>query len=980
MPKPMPPLTPSASPAAGLPLEDLAKEMPSEQLDQLDVVIDDDGEVIQNPDGSAEYVLGDEKDASGVAFSANLAEHLEESEMQTLAQDLLRKIEADEKAREKRDEQYEEGLRRTGMGNEAPGGADFRGASRVVHPMLVEACVDFCAASIKELMPPAGPAKTEIAGRADAHKYAVSQRQERYLNWQLREQISEFADEFEQLLTQLPMGGSQYLKFWYDKTLRRVCCEFIPIDDLYLPYACSDFYTAQRITHVQRLTQHVFEERIEDGFYRDIGEEENAAGPSLTPDTTKTERANDKIEGREPTMENIDGERIVYEVNTFAKLSIDGNEKLPYLVSIDDTSGKIVSIYRNWEPEDEASTRLDWIVEFGFIAWRGAYKIGMPHLIGGLSAAATGALRAILDSAHVNNLPGFLRLKGARLGGQTKEINPAQGVEIEGNGAIDDIRKLVMALPYNQPSPVLFELLGWLSEAARGVVTTAEEKIADASNQMPVGTALALMESGAKVFSSIFARLHRSMSRSFKILARLNKRHLSIAEQMHKLGEVLATRNDFGQPLAVIPVSDPNVFSEAQRFAQMQMVLQLADGVDPKTGQPTATAQLHNLYETLKRLYEIAKIPDFDRFLPPPAKPSEMNAAAENMAAMMGQPLMAFPEQKHLAHIEAHMRFITDPFLGGSGMAAGKTMPMMMEHVKQHLGYLYLDLLGSIIQQATGEDIEELANDRGGQARLDRLVALSSKIVHSRLQQQLAPLGPVIGQVLQQIAAMQPPAPMDPAQAVIMTEKMKQQGRQQELDKKLAADQQKTVAGLQQKGQEHVDKIGLEHEKLDANREKTYIEASQRRQELETNAELHGADLDHEDAADLRRIAHEAMQNDLQRHDAAQARQHDAAHEAIQSAAARAHEARQGASQQSFQAQQAERERFHQASLSAAERAHAAEQADAERSVKVRQHVDTLKDGQQARKQQAQLTREANQIKVQAAKKSAAKPKGRSKK
>lgn len=980
-----PPKSPSQSPASGLPLDKLVDQgVPAEEIDQLadslDIVMDDEtGELVQNPDGSMDLLMKDEEHED-VPFRANLAEHLDEAEMQDLARDLQIKIEADKQAREKRDEQYEEGLRRTGMGNDAPGGAAFKGASRVVHPMLVEACVDFCAAASKELCPPSGPAKTQVEGQISAHKYAVSQRQERYLNWQLRTQISEFIEEFEQLLTQLPMGGSQYLKFWYDRTLKRICCEFVPIDDVFLPYACTDFYTAQRITHVQRLTQHVLEDRIEDGFYRDItegGTTEQA--PSTHPDKTKAGAANDKVEGRDEDQDNVDGERIVYEVNTFAKLSIDNDEKLPYLISIDETSGKIVSIYRNWEEKDDACQRLDWIVEFGFIAWRGAYKIGMPHLIGGLSAAATGALRAILDSAHFNNMPGFLKLKGARVGGQTKEVNPAQGVEIEGTGAVDDIRKLVMALPYNQPSVVLFQLLGWLTDAAKGVVTTAEEKIADATNQMPVGTALALMESGAKVYSSIHSRLHRSMTRAFAILARLNKKHLSIGEQLTKLGEVLATRNDFAEPLAVIPVSDPNIFSEAQRFAQMQMVMSLAQGVDPKTGQPTATAALHNLYEATKRLYEIAKIPDFDKFLPAPSKPEQMNAAAENVAATMNRPLMAFPDQDHFAHIETHLRYITDPFLGGSGMAAHQTMPMMMEHVKQHLGYLYLDLLGHIIQTITGESVEELTQDKGGQEYLDKLIAGASKIVHTRLQARLQPLGPVVQQVLQQIAQMQPPQPMDPSQAVIQTEKMKQQGKAAETDKKLAAQQQLKAAELQQKGQQHSEKIGLEHDKL-------AVTASQKADELELQAQTHGATLDHETESQVRDMAHEAMQGDLERQEADRARQHqqqmaevERQHEADQAQAQRMHEAQSQAAQQDFdgtqaaaeqhaQAIEAANQRAHdqqqsavgqafEADQAAAARAHEASLSDAQRKSAERQHHDKLKDSAASRKHAEKLAR-----------------------
>lgn len=1001
---------PSESPAASLPLDKL-KRMPPDEVDGMDVVLDDDGDLVMNEDGSADYVV-EEKKAEATKFYVNLAEELDESEMDALSDVLCEKIKADQKARENRDKQYEEGLRRTGMGNDAPGGASFQGASKVVHPMLVEACVDFCAAAIKELMPPEGPAKTKIEGKDDEHKYNVSIRQEAYLNWQLLEQISEFAEEFEQLLTQLPMGGSQYLKFWFDKAMRRICTEFVPIDDVLLPFACSDFYTAQRITHVQRLTDFVFRERVESAFYRDIepkteGDEESGASATV-PEQTATEKANDKIEGRDAGVENVDGERIVYEVNTFCKLSCDDDEMLPYLVSIDDQTKKVVSIYRNWEPEDtEAQSRLDWMVEFGFIAWRGAYKIGMPHLIGGLSAAATGSLRALLDSAHFNNLQGFLKLKGARFGGQSKEINPAEGIEIDASPSVDDIRKLVMPTPYNEPSMVLYQLLGWLTDAAKGVVTTAEEKIADAGNQMPVGTALALMESGAKVYSSIHKRLHRSMSRVLKIMARLNKKHLSVSEQLSKIGEVLATRNDFAEPLCVIPVSDPNIFSEAQRFAQIQMVLSLAQGVDPKTGQPTATAQLHNLYESVKALYQIAKIPNFSRFLPPPPQPQELNAAAENVAAMMGSPLMAFPEQKHSEHIEAHIRFILDPFLGGSPTAAQKTMPMMMEHIKQHMGYLYLDLMAALLQRATGMDIEQLMEDKGNQPQIDRLIATASKVVHQRLQQRFAPLGPVFEKIIQQIAQGQQPPPMDPAQAVVQTTKMKIEAdaANKEKDRQLKA--QTDAANRSAQQDQHLDKMGLATAQLDQKSHEAGTDDALRATELQMQDSQHGETLDAQGQQQLRQLQHEGTQNDLDRmHEhlsdeadrqnanaqAEQERQHQAAeaqagreydavtgiadqlHQSSMADADRQHQSAESASDRVAQSAESAAQREHQSRESAQDRLHQAAEGAASRTAAEKAQKNELKDSAEGRKHAEKLAKE--KAKAQA-KKPAAKPKGK---
>lgn len=751
----------------------------AELMSGVDVPEDDEssGPLQENDDGSADLLEEDKpKPSRQIPFDANLAEHIDELEMDGVSLDLLRKIDRDKEARKKRDEQYEEGIRRAGVSNDAPGGASFQGASRVVHPMIAEGCVDFAASAMRELFPPNGPVRTKIEGEVTSEKLTTADRQERYLNWQLTEKITEYPDELEQTLTQVPLGGSQYMKFWHDDAERRITCEFVPIDDMIIPYACSDFYSAQRITHVQRITQMIFEERVESGFYRDI--EALAPESGQVPEPTRSGQATDKVEGRESTPENVDGERIIYEVSTYAEFEIDGEERAPYLISIDEETGKVVAIYRNWEEEDRAMKRLEWIVEYGFISWRGAYKIGLPHLIGGLSAAATGSLRALLDSAHMNTMPGFLRLKGARMGGQSKNIDPASGVEIEASAAVDDIRKLTMALPYNPPSPVLYELLGWLTEAARGVVTTAEEKIAEANSQMPVGTTLALIEQGAKVFSSIHARLHRSQRRALRIIARLNKKHLSIADQIQELGEVIATREDFAQPLAVIPVSDPNIFSETQRYAQMQMVMQVA----------AQYPQVHDMYAVLKRTYEIAKVPEIDEILPEKKDPTELNSAAENAAVMMGSPIMAFPEQEHLAHLEVHLRFITDPMFGGAQFAAQKSMPLMMEHVKQHLSFLYAKTIYDLAQKSLhGADLSKMLKDRAQAGMMDKLFAAASRVTHQALSQLLQPLGPVIQGMLQQIAAMTPPQPMTPEQAAmaIAKQETERKGQKDKSDSQL---------------------------------------------------------------------------------------------------------------------------------------------------------------------------------------------------
>lgn len=797
----------------------------------------DERSVIERADGSALITDPEPEKADNGGFYANLAVVLPEDGLQSIAADLLKKVERDKESRKRRDEQYEEGLRRTGLGQDAPGGAQFVGASRVVHPMLAEACVDFAASSMREMFPPNGPVRTKIEGKVTKEKLEVAERQSKCMNWQLTEQIAGYPDELEQLLTQLPMGGSQYLKMWWDTLASKPCVEFVPIDDMLLPFAATDFYSAVRITHVQRVTQETYEDRVESSYYRDVETE----APGRPPEQTKSAKTSNKIEGKEETIDNIDGLRMVYEVNTFLSLEIDGTEKRPYLVSVCDKTRKVLALYRNWDDKAPHPERLHWIIEFGFIPWRGAYKIGLPHLIGGLSAAATGALRALLDTAHINNQPGALKLKGARVSGQSRSIEATEVTEMDGGPTVDDIRKLAMPLPFKEPSPVLFQLLGWLDNAAKGVVTTAEEKISEANSQMPVGTTLALIEQGAKVFSSIHARLHRSQHRLLQILARLNAKNLTPQLQIQSVGEVLAQPQDFASPLSVQPVSDPNIFSETQRYAQMQMVLQLA------TGQ--ATAPMHDLRAVVERMYKLAKIPDIEQFLPKKPVPMPQNAAAENSAAMMGQPLTAFPEQDHMAHLEVHFRFTVDPLLGGSPNAMKQVAPGMLEHIKQHMAFLYVKTMFDLTSQALGGSIGEASKEPKNAQKIDRLLAAASKVVHDEITKKLAPLGPVINQLAQEVAKMLPPPPMDPSQAALKASTAETE-RRAERDKG-----DLTIKGeeVRLKGQDlqikaakegaATQKIGLDAKKVEQDSQKSQQEVMLKAQKDEADTQLRAADM-----------------------------------------------------------------------------------------------------------------------------------------
>lgn len=759
-------------------------------------VPDAEQEVIELEDGSV-VVNFIEKDGprKNPEFYANLAEVYTEDVLDALANEYLDYIDVDREARKQRDKQYEEGLKRTGLGKDAPGGATFDGASKVVHPVMAEACVDFAASSSKELLPPDGLVKSDIKGEPDRIKEQTADRKVKFLNWQLTDQVQEYRDEMEQLLTQLPLGGSQYLKWRFDEEQKRPTCEWIPIDNILLPYASTNFYTSSRITEIQDITEDIYLQRIEQGIYRDIDNSYTSDAP-LT-DQTASKKANDKIEGLSEPSKNIDGLRRIYEITCYIRLDEDDQTdgaRAPYILTIDESSGKVLSLYRNWECNDEKLTKLDWYVEFKFIPWRGAYAIGLPHLIGGLSAALTGTLRALLDAAHINNSQTMLKLKGGRIGGQSDRIEPTQVIEIEGAPGVDDVRKIAMAMPFNPPSSVLYNLLGWLTGAAKGVVTTAEEKIGEANNNMPVGTAQALIEQGAKVFSSIHARLHRSQAKSLAIISRLN--HWYLEEMDNQSGTAIEVR-DFAYNNDVRPVSDPNIFSETQRVAQNQALLQMASSAPPG---------MFDLRAVYRRVLNQLKVPAVDEILPNPLGAQESNPALENVAMTMGRPAAAYPDQDHISHIKIHLQYAEDPAYGGNPVIGPVFAPHALEHIKQHLTLHYLQSMRSYVAEAAGgEDTLNLHQEKPLDIEAQQALALASQMVSQDSQQNMQEFVQRIQQLAQKVqqaqqAQQQAAADADPtAQVILKTQMAETQRKQAEAQMKyeLMAAKEKQAYDLQ---------------------------------------------------------------------------------------------------------------------------------------------------------------------------------------
>ena len=720
----------------------LDNEMDNESINAI--LSQDESDVEELPDGSAIVKLEDLKGPDdNPDFYQNLADSIDSYELSSVALKYLDLIEKDKEAREDRDKQYEEGIRRTGLGHDAPGGAQFMGASKVVHPIMAESCVDFAARAIKELFPADGPVKTKIIGEVTEEKTARAERKRDYMNWQLTEQIEEYRDEQEQMLTQLPLGGSQYMKMWWDEQKRRPCAEFVPIDNIYLPFAAVNFYTAMRVTEVQDITQEQFELRVSSGLYIDLG----IYRSSEEPKESKAQKANDKVEGRKDSGENIDGIRRVFHIQTWLELEEDNitkGERAPYILMIDENESAVVGLYRNWEDGDETYTKLDWIIEFKFIPWRGAYAIGLPHLIGGISAALTGTLRALLDSAHINNAPTMLKLKGAKISGQSTVIEPTQVAEIEGAPGVDDVRKIAMPVPFNPPSPVLFELMGWLTAQGKGVVTTSEEKIADVTSNAPVGTTQALIEQGAAVFSSIHSRLHDSQRRVFKVLGRLNRWYLEDQRKTEVVEDLQVTPDDFITNSDIIPVSDPHIFAESQRYAQIQTLASRAE----------KNPDLYNRLAVEKRILKQIKLPDINEVLPDPQDVKDMNPALENVSMTLGKPVGAFPAQDHLAHFISHIQFAQDPIFGGNPIIAPAFIPACLEHLKQHLTLWYLGQADRYTSEALGKPYNIL-KIQPTMREAQKLLAVSLQHVHMDSKEVLSEVGKTIAQMLDMMKKMQ---------------------------------------------------------------------------------------------------------------------------------------------------------------------------------------------------------------------------------
>jgi len=829
-------------------------------------IIDDELEgsgyaITENEDGSALVDFGDENDDEeyeSAEFGANLATILDEDDLQRMGLDIAELVESDRSSRAARDKQYAEGIRRTGLGNDSPGGAAFDGASKAVHPMLAKGCVDFASRAIKELFPAAGPCKTQIIGESNDVKIDKAERKKQYMNWQLTTRVAEQRAEFENLLSQLPLGGSQYKRWWWDSVLERPRTETVYVDDVFLPYSQSDFYTSYRVTHRQWVSCDEYDARIDSGLYRDLSLSAPTVGWS---DQSDAKKATDKVEGKEEDAAyNEEGQREIYQI--YVDLEIDGQEgegrSAPYILHIENNTQRVLGLYRNWAEDDDSYAKKHWMVEYKFIPWRGAMGVGLYHLIGSLSAGGTGALRALMDSAHISNFPGGLKLKGGRTAGQSIQVNATELAEIDAPAGVDDIRKLVMPFPFAGPSPVLFSLLEWLTNQAEGVISTASEKIADAGANMPVGTALALIEHGSVNFSAIHARCHASLKRELEILHRLDAENMTDEETIEELGELVVSRQDFQGPMDIIPVSDPNIFSEAQRYAQLQAVMQLSDN---PTFKPFFKGD--RLLQRALRLLQISSPEDLADL---PKDPKRLGALDENYLVCSEEPgpIKVYREQDDVAHLETHLNFLVSPMFGANPLIGVLAFGPMMGHIKDHLMNFYrkhtagaadaMEMMGP----AMGQPITRAQAESKGAAFADQMMANL--------------LGPMIMPAMQQAQKLAqqfaPKPPMDPAVMAQIEgnkaiEQMRLAEKSSSLDKEHAFKLQFQAQEIAQQQAEHQDE-------LDQNDRATVMATTIEKHALDVQAGLAQFRADTDEQRQQREIDAQAAQQQRQADNEAQ--------------------------------------------------------------------------------------------------------------
>ena len=660
----------------------------------------------QNPgvfnfdDGSA--IVGEYTEMEATveaAFDSNLAEFMEEGDLNQISNDLIGNIDDDFASRQDWEDTYKRGLDYLGMQNEERV-EPFEGSSGVVHPLLAESVTQFQAQAYREMLPATGPVRTQVIGAQNEQLTKQAERVKDYMNYMITYEMEEYDPDMDQMLFYLPIVGSTFKKVYFDPLKGRAVSQFVHAEDLVVPYGATDLPTCPRITHVIKMDSNEIKKLQLAGFYRDVDLPDNG---SSGEEMSEVKETINEIQGVHPSNASV--ELTLYEVHTdldlkgFEDMGNDGAPsglKLPYIVTIVEDTGEVLSIRRNYEEMDTMMKRKDYFVHYKFLPGLGFYGLGLTHMIGGLAQASTSILRQLIDAGTLSNLPAGFKARGARIREEDNPLQPGEFRDIDVAGT--DIRSSLMPLPFKEPSGTLYNLLGTLVDAGRRFAAMADMKIAEMGGETPVGTTMAIMERGTKVMSAIHKRMHYSQKIEFKLLSKVFSETIQMYPYMPstEVGpEIFA--QDFDARVDVLPVSDPNIFSMAQRIALAQTQLQLVQSNPQIHGGP------QGLYQAYRKMYEALGVNNIDSILPPPPQPMPINAAMENKIAITGGMPQAFPQQDHKAHMETHLAIMATPVVQTNPQA----MATLQGHIQEHIGMLAEQQAQQMVMEQAGPEVQQ---------------------------------------------------------------------------------------------------------------------------------------------------------------------------------------------------------------------------------------------------------------------------------
>jgi hypothetical protein len=705
-------------------------------------------EVVDDGEGGAvvrslEEMIAMEESMIQPAHDDNLAEFLDEDYLGEISSDLRASFEDDMESRSEWEETYTKGLDQLGVKYEERT-VPFEGASGVTHPLISESVTQFQAQAYKELLPAGGPVQTQVLGMQDAAREEQASRVKDFMNYQIMEVMEEFDPDMDQLLFYLPLSGSCFKKIYFDEAKQRAVAKFVPAQDLVVSYAASDLQTAARVTHVLRMDANELRKMQIAGFYRDV------EVSKYDEDEDEVRKKVNELQGTSKTYTDevftVLEMHVDLDLENFEDMSPEGEPTgiaLPYIVTIDEGSGKVLSIRRNFEEDAGLAKKQQYFVHYKFMPGLGFYGFGLIHMIGGLGRAATSILRQLIDAGTLANLPAGFKARGVRVRNDDEPLQPGEWRDIDAPGG--NIRDAIIPLPYKEPSATLGQLLGMLVDNGRRFVSLADQQSSNMNQEAPVGTTVALLERGMKVMSAIHKRLHYAQKNEFRVLARIFRDNLP-QEYPYDVagGDRTVMAADFDGRVDVIPVSDPNIFSMAQRVTLAQTQLQLAQ----------SNPQVHNLHAAFRRMYQALEVQNIDEILPPPPQPQPLDALIENARALTGELLLAFDGQDHDAHIELHVMFMKTPIVMTSPQVMGTLMGHLQEHISKKAREMVMTQIqgliaqvqmmaqsGEVDPQTAQQQIMEVQQQMQNPEEIEKMVALQELQLMNDLMPKITPQG-----------------------------------------------------------------------------------------------------------------------------------------------------------------------------------------------------------------------------------------------